>query len=210
MRSHLFLGRFVILLALLAGFAVGCASAPPAAVPPGAFEPLADGEGFLVVQVDSDVAVDRIRMDGRVVVSDLQPGQHLWLIRMQAGRQRWSTVKLQQQLQAESEIRPQAEGVLNEQEFELDVEAGAVNYPGEIVIRMRVPEYGVGSGFTVRNRNHSAIAIRKLLKSHPALLAAHPIRYAGSSGDEFLEFYSRERDRLAGTGKAERAAAEKK
>ena len=197
------IGRTAVVLFLTAAFVVACASGPPVAITPGAFEPLADHEGFLVVQVDTDVAVEVLRMDDFVVARELQPGQHLWLVRMKEGRHRWTAVRLLPQRPGDDPIRLEAEGVLNEQEFDFDLKAGAVNYPGEIVIRLEAPEYGIGSGVTVRNRNHSAIAVRKLLKSHPALLAAHPIRYAGSSGDEFLQVYTRERDRLAGAGERE-------
>lgn len=181
----------VLLCAVLAG----CASSPPVAVPPGAFEPLAADEGFFVVGVDTEVAVERIAAGGQVFATELQPGQHLWLVRMKAGSARWTAVDLVPQLQADTTIRPKAGGVLNEREFEFEIEAGAVNYAGDLVIRLRSARYGIGSGFTVRNRNHSAMAIRKLAKTHAELLAAHPIRYAGSSGDEFLEHYTSVRDR---------------
>ena len=187
------LSAFLLSIGLLA-----CASsAPPASVMPGAFEPLASDEGFLVVQVDNDLAIERLHAGSHVLVRDLQPGQHLWLIRMKAGTYRWSGVRLLAQSQGGSTIRPEAVGVLDEKEFEFDVEAGAVNYPGEIVIRMDAPQYGIESGITIRNRNHSAMAIRKLSKSHTALLAAHSIRYSGSSADEFLQFYTRARDARA-------------
>lgn len=189
-------GRLVFLSLWVVGLAT-CASPPPTAIVPGPFRPLGTDEGLVVIQIDTDVAIERIALSSGVVASALQAGQHLWLIRAKSGRDRWESVKLLPQTTTESSIRPEAIGVLNEREFEFDVVAGAINYPGEIVIRMRVPQYGIRSGVSVRNRNHSAMAIRRLAKTHAALLAAHPIRYAGSSGDTFLEDYTTERDRVA-------------
>ena len=192
---------FLVACLLSVGLLACASSAPPASVTPGPFEPLASDEGFLVVQIDSDLGVERLQAGSGVIARDLQPGRHLWLVRMKVGTYRWSGVRLLAQSQVDNMIRPESVGVLNEKEFEFDVEAGAVNYPGELVIRMNEPESGIVSGVLVRNRNHSAMAIRKLSKSHAPLLAAHPIRYAGSSGDEFLQFYTRERDRVASEGK---------
>lgn len=207
-RSRRFIRRFasfgsVVLLAL-----TGCASGPPTAVPPGPGQTLAKDEGFVVVHVDTELKLERLEANGRPIALDLHPGRHLWLVRMKAGRQRWTAVKFEVQPENDSPIRPRSKGVLNEQEFEFDVEAGAVNYPGEIIVRMRIPEWGANMGVSVRNRNHSAIAIRELMKSHPALLADHPLRYAGKSGDEFLQFYTKERERLRTDGASERASAE--
>lgn len=185
----------------------GCAGGPPPAVPPVPGQTLGGDEGFVVIQVDSELAIERLEANGRPIAFGLQPGQHLWLVRMRAGRQCWTAVRFEIQASNERSIRPEAKGVLNEKEFEFTVEAGAINYPGEIIVRMNAPEYGARSGFSVRNRNHSAIAIRKLMKTHADLLEAHPIRYAGSSGDEFLQFYTKERDRLRGDARVKRASA---
>lgn len=187
----------IALLGLLV-LIVACAGGPPLAVKPGPFEPLAEGEGFLVVQVDTDLAIERIAAGSRPIVRDLQPGRHLWLVRMKAGKMRWTALELVAQAGRDRSIELESRGVLNEREFDFDVEAGALNYPGEIVVRMHTPEWGVGAGVSVRNRNHSAMAIRRLSKSHPELVAAHPIRYAGSSGDEFLQFYTQKRSAVRG------------
>ena len=202
-------GPIALPFALLGPLAliVACAGGPPLAVKPGPFEPLAKGEGFLVVQVDTDLAIERIDAGSHPIVRDLQPGRHLWLVRMKAGKMRWTGIRLVAQAGNTSAIELESQGVLNEREFEFDVEEGAINYPGEIVVRMYTPEWGVGAGVTVRNRNHSAMAVRRLSKSHPELVAAHPIRYAGSSGDEFLQFYTQKRAAVRGEASEGHAGA---
>ncbi|MEZ4334064.1 MAG: hypothetical protein R3F35_20120 [Myxococcota bacterium] len=172
---------------------------------PGPFAPLGPSEGFLVVHVETDVAIERLHADSRLIGQALPPGEHLWLVRMKAGRHRWSRIRLVSQAGGESGRRPESKGVLNEQEFTFDVEAGAINYPGAIVVAkfdpgrvlIGIPWWSILTHAEIRNRNHSAMALRSLAKTHPALLAAHPIRYAGRSGDRFLQFYTRERGKLA-------------
>ncbi|MEZ4278709.1 MAG: hypothetical protein R3F21_03700 [Myxococcota bacterium] len=192
--------RPIVLLGLLVLLALSsaCAGGPPLAVKPGPYEPLAKDEGFLVVQVDTDLALERIDAGSRSIVRNLQPGRHLWLVRMKAGKMRWTAVEIVALASKDKSVELESKGVLNEREFEFDVVAGALNYPGEIVVRMYTPEWGAGAGVSIRNRNHSAMAIRRLSKSHPELVAAHPIRYAGSSGDEFLQFYTQKRSRVRG------------
>jgi len=203
-------GRMVRRLGLttmLACLLGACAGAPPAIVVPGAFDPLEPGVGFLVVQIDSDLGVERIQAGGIVMAQDLHAGRHIWLVRMKEGPYRWTDVRLVAAQSRDATIRPEAITVKNEREFVFEVEAGQLNYPGEIVIRMRDPDRGIAAGVTVRNRNHSAMALRKLMKTHSELVAAHPARYAGWSGDEFLQFYTREREARRESARAKRPAA---
>lgn len=185
------------LMVALGILAAGCAGAPPTPVAPGASEPLADDEGFLVIQIDTAVTVERVQAGALEVARDLPAGEYVWIIRAKADRYRWDGIRLAAQLHGDSTIRPEPAGVYNEKEFDFSLEAGQVNYPGHLLIELVTPSAGIGAGVSIRNRNHSAMAIRKLAKTHAKLLAAHPIRYAGSSGDGFLDFYTRERDRLA-------------
>lgn len=187
----------------LAAFLVaigGCAGSPPVSVPPGTSDPLAPDEGFLVVQIDTALLLESVTASGVTLANSLPPGEHLWLVRMRAGNYRWDSLRLAAQTLASSSIRPVSVSVLNDQEFSFDVQAGKVNYPGHLLVD--VTESGIHGGVAVRNRNHSAMAIRKLLRSHADLIAAHDLRYAGRSGDEFLDYYSRERARAKSPDRA--------
>ncbi len=199
--------RHAVALGVLVLMLAGCAGAPPAAIKPGPFEPLAENEGYLVVQIGNSLAVSEVVAGGLVLARDLQPGEHLWLTRVKAGRYRFSSVRIGAVGPRSPVLRPKPFGVLNEREFDFEVEAGKINYPGHLLVRFYDPKAGAGSGIVVRNRNHSAMAIRELSKSHPELIAAHPLRYAGYSGDGFLEFYTRERDRLRKPGQAKADSA---
>ena len=61
-------------------------------------------------------------------------------------------------------------------------------------------KYGSISIPGIRHMNHAAAAIRKLRERYASLLAAHEIVYSGPGNDDFLEHYTRERDRLAKSG----------
>lgn len=176
---------------------VGCASAPPVPVAPGPFEPLAEGEGYLIVQVDTRVGIERLEASDRVLAQDLPPGEHLWLVRMKAGRYRWSKVRFLPQSAATRTVQTRDLEVFDQREFEFDVEAGQVNYPGEILVRVGDEDEGLDSGFSLRSRNRAAMAIRGLRKTHPELIDALPLRYAGTRDDEFLKAYTAARRAVA-------------
>lgn len=178
----------------------GCAKPPPQAVTPGPFEPLAENEGFLVVHVDTTYGLEKLDAGRVAIARDLQPGQYLWIVRVESGDYRWSAVRLAAQTVGSSTIRLEAVTATKEREFEFSVEPGRINYPGHLVIGSDAETSGIAAGTEIRHRNHSAMAVRKLLRSHPELMAAHPIHYAGTSGDEFLDFYTRKRDRSARSG----------
>lgn len=185
-----------------------CAKAPLQAVTPGPFEPLAEGEGFLVVHVDTTYAIEKLDAGSIAIARDLQPGAYLWLVRAKEGRYRWSGVRLAAQTVGSSTIRLEAVSATKEEEFEFTVEPGRINYPGHLVIGSDAETSGIAAGIEIRHRNRSAMAVRKLLRSHPDLMAAFPIHYSGTSEDEFLDYYTRERDRLARAGAKEAGGPE--
>lgn len=200
--------RFVLLLVVFAGLHAGCAGRPPTPVAPGASSSLAADEGFLVVHVDAELVVEKLDAGLLPIARDLPVGDHLWIIRAKAGRYRWSGIRLLAQDHGSATIRPKREDESALDEFAFDIEAGKINYPGHLLVRLRAPALGIRSGLSIRSRNHAAMAIRRLSKSHPELIESRPIRNAGTSGDRFLDFYSRERDRLRAEPPPRRAPQE--
>jgi hypothetical protein len=184
--------------------------------PAGSVVPLAEDEGLLVVHVDSDAPLELLAAGDVAVVEDLAKGRYVWIVRLKSGRYAWTQIAF-----APGEITPEVArrcirdrvarinplrdlyGV-DRTEFEFDVKPGMLNYAGELILRVDYHSYcKVAYRMTIRNRNHSAMALRSLLATHPAYLEALPIRHAGRSGDGFLEFYSRERRRLGAAPPAE-------
>lgn len=187
----------LLMMAMLA-----CATPAPVPVAPGSTPELAANEGFVILAVDTDVQIEDLRLGKFSVATDLEPNPHIWLVKMKAGRYRWTTVRLVAQRNDDKSVHPESINVLNKREFDFEVEPGCINYPGELIVRLNLPQYGIDMGVSVRNRNHSAMAVRRLAKTDRALLAKYPLRYAGMSGDGFLEFYSTNRDRVGSSRKA--------
>ena len=195
----------VVCLLVLGACAVATPRPP---IPSSTTASLAEGRGYVVVHVDTNTVVDELHAGRELIGQALPAGQHIWLIELPAGRHAWTGVRITFRDHAKT-YRPEQFVGLNEREFEFDVVEGRINYPGELVIRTDPKSYrfavhrgraGWVWNISIRNRNHSAMAIRRLAKTFDGLLASHPIRYAGTSGDGFLDYYSRERGRLAKAG----------
>ena len=176
-----------------AAFLISCASPEPTIVGGGRSVSLEPDEGLLVVQITTDVAVKEVFISGGSVAKDLPPGDHLWLVRLPAGRYSWSRIDLGPGFGWDGRIGPRNSSVGKDAEYEFDVQAGHLNYPGELILRTNRIGRSSGLGIEIRNRNHSAMAVRRLRKRYSLVIEAFPLRYAGMSGDEFLEYFSKTR-----------------
>ncbi|MBW2540598.1 MAG: hypothetical protein JRF15_00780 [Deltaproteobacteria bacterium] len=107
---------------------------------------------------------------------------------MNEGRYRWRKIEIGKN------PRDRSNYMLDpDEELSFEVKAGKINYPGELMIRSgAMSRWGIGD-LIVRNRNHSAMAVRELRDSYASILRSFPLHYAGSSGDGFLEYYTRKR-----------------
>ncbi len=176
----------------LIGFAfLGCATAtatrPP--ITPEMVPSLAEGEGLVIIDIDTDVAIRRLAANGGIAAENLAKGQHTWIVRAPAGAYRWKHFEVG--FESGRAVRRFLDS--DDEEFEFDVVAGVLNYPGELIIRSDVMRRSSGHGIWVRNRNHSAMAVRALGKTHALVVDSFPLRYSGSSKDGFLAHYSKER-----------------
>ena len=172
---------------------------------PGDVPPHLEGEdALLVVHVDSDASIASLEAGGKLVAADLKTGRFIWLVRIPAGRYSWTEVGIAPRVPEKPTVRgcprnrvagidPRRDLVgVRDAEFEFEVEKGKINYPGELILRVQYePFCNMAQWLTLRNRNHSAMALQALTKTHAAVLDALPIRYAGASGDGFLDYYSR-------------------
>ncbi|MEZ4281961.1 MAG: hypothetical protein R3F21_20345 [Myxococcota bacterium] len=171
---------------------------------------LAEDEGLLVVHVDTNAGLERLVAGDVAIAEKLAKGRFVWLVRLKAGRYAWTEIAFAAEpidMQARRRCRVDRVARINplfdlrgveRSEFQFEIEAGAINYAGELLLKAEYHRICRGAyRIWIRNRNHSAMALRSLLQTHLVHLDALPIRYAGRSGDGFLEFYSRERERLA-------------
>lgn len=157
----------------------GAAMARDFKVEPGEVPELREGEGFVLVAIDTDQDVkylgikseDRLFTGGRL--EDVEEGQSWGLYVMPAGTYRWDAVHI-----------GWLKWVLRDPDLQFTATAGEVTYAGDLVYR------GVG-GFLVSNRGLAAMDW--LETHHPAIAAKVPFRYTGRYPDPFTAFYLAER-----------------
>lgn len=168
---------------------LGCA---PLVVPIDVSAPieLAPSEALLIIHIDTEVALERLWLNSHPLAHPIGKGRHAWIVRVREGSYRWRKIEIGSNLRNRSiyELR-------SDEELSFNVKAGRINYPGELVIRSSPGARWGNKSLIVRNRNHSAMAIRQMRDSYDSILRSLPLHYAGSSGDGFLEYYTRKRGR---------------
>lgn len=182
-------GPIPLLLTLFLTALLGCAAPPVVPIDPSGPIELAPGQALLIIHIDTDIALEELFLNHKSVARSLGKGKHLWLTRVAEGRYRWERIEIGKQ------SRNRLKFVLDpDEELGFELKAGKINYPGELVIRSgTLSRWGDGD-LIVRNRNHSAMAIRQMRGSYASILDSLPLYYAGVGEDGFLEYYMRRRD----------------
>ncbi|PPJ42529.1 MULTISPECIES: prolyl oligopeptidase family serine peptidase [unclassified Pseudoxanthomonas] len=178
--------------ALLVLMAV-CGGAPAHArlIKPGTVPTLKADEGLLVVGIDSNMPLVRVkvRKDNAVFgggdMKDLPEGRSLRLYALPAGRYEWSQLR---------PVRYFTYDLRNEPEFEFVIEPGRINYAGDLQFRARTIR---DSRFHIANRSLGVIDWLK--KEHPQVYAGYELTYTGHYPDPFPAFY---RDVVRSAGNA--------
>jgi len=168
-------------LALLS--ALGCASVRPIATDhPLELKP---DQGILVVHVENDVPIWRLRFNKRFdAATQLPAGTHLKLIVVAAGSYRWTTIELEG-----FDNYYYRFDVPSDSKWGFEVKPGQINYPGQIIVESANDEvYSRGQAWRW-TKNRPAIALEKLLEEFPDLLATYPLANARTERDDFLAHY---------------------
>ncbi|GEM_PF-3298902 len=166
---------------------------------------LAPEFGYVLVQVDTDVPIEWITITGATISYTLPEGETTWLVALPAGPHEWRRIMpgastgldRSIDLRDYQRLRKRDDWVWDD-EFEFDVEAGKVNYPGTLLIRS-----GSGSSSKcclVRVRNQSARAVFAASETYGEILGGLPLRHSGAGGDGFLDYYTKLRDALRSPG----------
>lgn len=174
--------RFVLHLWLaLCGLLLAPAAAALDEIAPGALPALADDEGLLVLAVDSRQPLYGLRfgrhgrMLGSAFIRRLPEGRSHRLFKAKAGDYQWM------------EVQPFGGwrfGLRDDDEFRFKVEAGVLNYPGDLSF-----EASSLWRAQLRRANRGVAAIDWLRLSHPQLLERHGFRFVGDSPDPFPDVY---------------------
>jgi dipeptidyl aminopeptidase/acylaminoacyl peptidase len=165
-------------LSLVLAAAPAPCGASPRAVADGAVPRLAADEGLLVVATDTNVALERLTLDGpdgapALRVARAPAGRSVRLFVAREGAYRFGALAL--------------DGVRGRHMIEgaaFRVAAGRVNYPGDVVARV-----DDRSEPRVYAANRALGALDALTRRHAALVARYPFAYAGADPDAFPALY---------------------
>ena len=175
--------RALIALALVGLSALGPAYAGK--IDPGEIPQLGPGDGLLLVEVDTVVALDsvRVKQDGHFfdagVLKRIDAGKSAGLYVVPAGSYQWARINTSWNTRFELKEDP---------EYHFSVEAGKITYAGDLVFRPT----GLYSA-DIQVRNHGLGAMDWLEKNHPALAQRYAFAYSGHYPDPFPGFYRVER-----------------
>ncbi|MCR9096547.1 MAG: hypothetical protein NXI30_20165 [bacterium] len=172
--------------------------------------PLAPDKGYVLLHVVTDIPIEYVTISGGRIAEALPRGSAAWLIELPAGRYAWRRIKPAastgtQHLIDLSDYRAlrRVEDWVWDDEYEFDVIAGAVNYPGTLIVNSDPASRSSRYCCFVRVRNRSAIDLRAVLDDYGAIIDRFPIRHGGAGKDRFLSHYSEVRDRLKRSAQAE-------
>jgi dipeptidyl aminopeptidase/acylaminoacyl peptidase len=154
-------------------------------VDPGEIPQLRPDEGLLLVAVDSNIALEsvRVRKDGKLfgagVLARLPVGRNLRLYVASAGRYEWSRIG------SFANIRYT---LSDDPEYHFEVKPGSITYAGDLIFR---PTGYFSAHIHVSNRGLAALDW--LQAEHPTLLQRYPFTYVGYYPDPFPAFYQEAR-----------------
>ena len=163
---------------------LGCASARPIAAD-GPIE-LKGNQGILVVHVDSDFPIRRLRFNSQVdAATDLAAGQYVALLVVPAGNYRWTTIEVPKDSgDAYYQFR-----MRHNADWNFKVEAGHINYSGEIIVRGSRKELIREGSIYAWTANRPALALDQLRAIYPTVLTRYPLANGRSERDDFLDRY---------------------
>lgn len=160
-------------------------------VDPGEVPKLGPNEGFLMVDVDTTSRISAVRIKkldsvlDAAVLPHVDIGRTQQLFIVEAGEYVWDELDL-----TTSSMRARY-ALGKDPEYHFRVEAGQINYPGDLIVRPRTLEQ---TSFHLSNR---ALPLLDWLESqHPSLYRDYPFRYSGRYPDPFPEFYRSQRASL--------------
>jgi len=149
---------------------------------PGASIDLQQGSGLLVVEVEALGPISAVRIEpigsmfGGRTLNHLQSGANVRVIELPAGEYRWARVDF-----ADQAFR---QAVHDEARFRFKVEAGVINYAGDLCIT----PLANSRRHLVTVTNRAARMLVHLDREFPGVRRRYPMRYQGAFPDRFLAF----------------------
>ena len=180
---------------------LGCVS-PVVPIDPGQPVSLGEGEGLVVLHIDTDVKISLLRgstLNPVPFAEDVPVGESIWMVRMQKGDYAWRRIEIE-----DREGTRRRYSIDSGPKYRFDVEAGVVNYAGELRVRLRTED----DTLFIDRRDRSGYALRRLRDSHASILAHHDLRYGGRTRHDFLAYFTRARSAARGGVEADARTGE--
>ncbi len=140
---------------------------------------LDDNMGLLVVHTNSDTTIDDISINSSTWIEGIPQGSHTQMVALPEGEYQWHVMRWTTRL---GKVKW---SLKDKPMFAFRVEAGQINYPGELVVTRRM---GYLEAFT---RNRSAMLWNRVRQIYPDLIKNYPIKYTGFQRDDFFDYYQR-------------------
>jgi hypothetical protein len=171
-----------LLFALLS--ALGCAGVR--LIPADGPLALKRDQGILVIHVDSDFPIRRLRFDTVVTAaSDLPAGEYVALAVVPAGSYRWTTIEVPM---SDSDYFYRFR-MRRDSDWSFNVEAGRINYPGQVIVKGSARKLSREKSLWAWTKNRPALALEQIRATYPTLLTQYPLVNGRSERDDFLEHY---------------------
>lgn len=142
-------------------------------------------QGILVVHVDSDFPIRKLRFGSHYdVATHISAGEYLVMAVVPAGEYHWTRLEVPGGYGHYYRFRIKPEG-----DWSFVVKPGAINYPGQVFVKGSKEMLDARGLMRAWTENRSAIILEKLRATYPKLLADHPLEYTRTERDDFLEVY---------------------
>ncbi len=174
-----------LILALLSG--LGCASARLIATD--GLLTLKPNEGILVVHVDSDFPIRKLRFSTlatAVAARDLSAGEYVAMFVVPAGNYRWTTIEISAYHGRYYRFR-----MRRDSDWNFRVEAGRINFPGQVIVKGSERTLFQSNSLQAWTENRPALALERVRAIYPTLLTQYPLANGRGVRDDFLEHYQR-------------------
>ena len=146
---------------------------------------LRPNQGILVVPVDSDFPIRKLRFGTHYdVATSISAGEYLVMAVVPAGNYHWTRIEVPGGYGRYFRFR-----IKPEAEWSFVVRPGVINYPGQIFVEGSEDSLKTRGLMYTWTENRSAVILEKLRETYPKLLAQHPLEYARTERDDYLEVY---------------------
>ncbi len=139
-----------------------------------------DNRGLLIVHIDTDILLGRVDAGRETIATDIEPGQHIFVVEAPARGYRWSEILVPTSWGGDMIFR-----LRREQQFQFEVHPGQISYPGVLHIR-QAPTSRWGSAMYIRTFSRIGEIEQELYETFPELLEQFQITNGRVGRDDYF------------------------